>query len=345
MPVHNAEFFLREAIESILNQTYKDFVFLIIDDCSTDSSYNIVSSYSDSRIVLRRNVFNKGVVDTLNEAFGSIKATYIIRMDADDIAVANRIEEQVSFMDMHPDIAISGTWYSTIETSKVVQMPVNDAEIAVHLLETTALGHPTVIIRQDIWNRCELLYRKAYLHAEDYACWCEAKMKGCKLANIPLVLLNYRRHGSQISQTNCLEQKLNSDKIRLQYFEYYFPDYLGFNKQAYNDFFSNISLSYKRYLTVKKLYSRIIDSNKMSQIFNNDYLQRFLIHKLNYKVFQQYIALDNPEISTLYFALFDINFYKQIPAVQKIKFFVLLPVKSVMKFILFLFSDKHQSLV
>lgn len=333
MPVYNAETFLDQAIESILGQTYNDFIFFIIDDSSTDNSFAIASTYKDSRIVLRRNIFNKGVVDTLNEAFASIKATYVIRMDADDIAVENRIEEQVSFMDMHPDIAISGTWYSTLGSDEIVKMPVNDTEIAVHLLQTTALGHPTVIIRQEIWNKYKVSYKKSYLHAEDYACWCEAKMKGCKLANIPSVLLHYRRHGSQVSQKNSPNQNSNAQKIMLNYFEYYFPGLLGFDQQVYQDLFTDELLNNERYLKVKNFYSKIIEYNKEYKIFNKELLQKFLDEKLGKKVFQQYVILNNPVPATFFLALADPFFYKAIPFLQKLSFFVKLPIKLIAKFI------------
>lgn len=333
MPVHNAETFLGEAIESILNQTYRDFLFLIIDDSSTDSSYNVASSYRDNRIVLRRNIFNKGIVDTLNEAFSSIKATYIIRMDADDIAVANRIEEQVNFMNLHPDIAISGTWYSTIGSDQIVKMPGKDDEIAVHLLETTALGHPTVIIRQEIWDKFKISYKKAHLHTEDYACWCEAKMKGCKLANIPSVLLKYRRHGSQVSQKNSSYQNINAQKIQLNYFEYYFPGFLGFDQQVYKGLFTDELLNNEQYLKVKKFYSRIVEYNAKNKIFNEEHLQKFLYDKFGKKVFQQYVILNNPVPATFFLAIADPFFYKVISPFQKLSFFIKLPLKLMIKLI------------
>lgn len=333
MPVYNAEAFLDQAIQSVLNQTYKDFVFLIIDDFSTDNSYNIACSYKDPRIVLRRNSFNKGVIDTLNEAFNSVNCTYVIRMDADDVAVANRIEDQVGFMDKHPDIAISGTWYSTIGSDEVVKMPVNDAEISVHLLETTALGHPTVIIRHKIWDKCKILYRKSYQHAEDYAGWCEAKMKGCKLANIPSVLLHYRRHSSQVSSKNNLHQSSNAQKIRFEYFNHYFAGMPGFDQQVYRDLFTDELLDNERYSKAKIFYQNILGYNKNNKIFNEDLLQKYLDEKVEKKVFQQYVFLHNPAPATFFLALFDPFFYKVVPVFQKLSFFIKLPVKLMVKLI------------
>lgn len=106
MPAYNAEQYISEAIESILNQTYSNFEFIIIDDGSTDRTVEMVQSYSDPRIRFVQNEHNLGVAATLNRGLKLATGEYIARMDADDIALRERFGKQVSFLDMHPEIAV-----------------------------------------------------------------------------------------------------------------------------------------------------------------------------------------------------------------------------------------------
>ena len=99
MPVYNGSLFMKDAIKSILCQTFTDFEFIIIDDGSTDNSFELANSYSDSRIVLYKNNFNIGLINTLNKGIDLSKGKYIIRMDADDISHSNRLLHQFYFME------------------------------------------------------------------------------------------------------------------------------------------------------------------------------------------------------------------------------------------------------
>src|SRR5690242_1454586 len=106
MPVYNAERFLREAIDSILAQSLQQFEFLIIDDGSTDSSVDIIRSYTDSRIRFIQNERNLGISATLNKGIELSKTELIARMDADDISYPTRLEKQYQYFLTHPDCAL-----------------------------------------------------------------------------------------------------------------------------------------------------------------------------------------------------------------------------------------------
>ncbi len=106
MPLYNAARYLRPAIESILNQTYTDFEFIIVDDCSTDETPAILDSYPDPRIVRLRNPQNLGIVGALNRGLEAARGQYIARMDGDDIALAERFAQQVAWLDAHPNIGL-----------------------------------------------------------------------------------------------------------------------------------------------------------------------------------------------------------------------------------------------
>ena len=112
MPVFNSELFVAEAIESILNQTFKDFEFLILDDASTDKSFEIIKDFGkrDSRIKVCQNEKNLGVVESRNKLINLSKGKYIAWLDSDDIAIKTRLEKQVNFLEEHPEIGMVGAW-------------------------------------------------------------------------------------------------------------------------------------------------------------------------------------------------------------------------------------------
>lgn len=125
MPVYNTkEEWLREAIESILNQSYKDFEFIIIDDGSDKSIEPIVNSYNDARIVLIRQE-NQGIAKSLNYGFKISKGEYIARMDSDDISMPERFEKQVNFLDKNPQISVLGGCFETFPDKHVYKHPEN----------------------------------------------------------------------------------------------------------------------------------------------------------------------------------------------------------------------------
>ena len=109
MPVYNTPVpILKEAVDSILNQTFQDFEFIIIDDCSSDGSWEYLSSLRDSRIKLFRNTTNLGIAKTLNIGFRHAKGKYIARMDSDDVSMPDRLRRQFNFMERHPDVMVCG---------------------------------------------------------------------------------------------------------------------------------------------------------------------------------------------------------------------------------------------
>ncbi len=117
MSVYNGFPFLNHAITSILNQTYKAFEFLIIDDASTDNSCDLIDAFKDSRIRLVRNHKNLGQANSLNKGIHLARSPFIARIDQDDISMPNRLEKQFIFMDSNPNVAVAGTWLNTINES------------------------------------------------------------------------------------------------------------------------------------------------------------------------------------------------------------------------------------
>lgn len=213
MPVYNAQEYIREAIDSILNQTFSDFEFIIINDGSTDNSVEIIKNYNDPRIVLVDNTENKGLVSVLNQGLQLAQGEYIARMDADDISLPNRFMEQVNYLDKHPQVGILGAWFH-IFGNKINRIEKKHKFPKLKdILETSPVGHPVAMLRKSVFDKYNLQYDKAYKHAEDYELWVRAS-KLTKIANLQKVLLKYRWHDNNISAIYEKEQSLTSFIIK-----------------------------------------------------------------------------------------------------------------------------------
>jgi glycosyltransferase involved in cell wall biosynthesis len=192
MPVYNGEKYLKEAIESILDQTYQNLDFLIMNDGSTDNSLSIIESYEDPRIRVITNETNLKLIATLNKGLQLAKGKYVARMDCDDISVSNRIEKQIEFMENNPEVGICGAWVTTIgeKTGYVWKYDLEYDDIKATLLFKSAFAHPTVMMRTSLLREHNLYYDENFVHAEDYEFW-QRCSNSFPVRNIPLILLRY----------------------------------------------------------------------------------------------------------------------------------------------------------
>ncbi len=209
MPVYNAGFYLKEAIESIIQQSYTDFEFLIFNDGSSDSSAEIVKSFTDSRIRFFDFETNSGYVVHLNTGIAESKGKYIARMDADDIAHPLRLEKQVAFLENNPEVSVVGAWLQTIEDQPdIFKYPETHGEIMMTMLNENPMGHPVVMMRKEVLLTNHIKYEQDYVPAEDFKLW--TLLSGLtRLANIQEVLLFYRKHQQQISTRKAEIQNYN----------------------------------------------------------------------------------------------------------------------------------------
>lgn len=220
MSVYNGEEYLEEAIASILNQTFRDFEFLIIDDSSTDGTAVILASYSrsDSRVIVVTNESNIGLPRSLNKGLALAHGKYIARMDADDISLPERLEKQVQCMDNNPEIGVCGSWFKKIgnvKLSKCTTLPEKHDDIFAAMLFGNHIGHPTVIIRKKTIIGLGQFYNEEFRFAEDYEYWARLAIVGVKFANIGEVLLNYRIHEKQVTKIHKQAKNRYADKIRI----------------------------------------------------------------------------------------------------------------------------------
>src|SRR5690554_4847317 len=200
MPVYNAELYLRQAVDSILNQTLTDFEFLIINDGSTDSSLEILNSYTDSRIRII-NQENVGVAKALNTGLDHAKGKYIVRMDADDISYPERVEVLYRFMLENPEYVGVGSNVNCIDKDgdfifQFINSSVTDEQIRASFLKVNPFIHPAMIFLKD-----EALAAGKYpilLNFEDYGLWGNLLKRG-KMYNLPQILMDYRFSPASVS--------------------------------------------------------------------------------------------------------------------------------------------------
>ena len=122
MPNYNTSVeYLSLAVDSILSQTYENFEFIIIDDCSTDESVDYLASITDPRVRVIRNDVNRGITASLNVALDNARGDYIARMDSDDVSLPERFEKQIAFMEANPDVIVCGTWIQSFGGADYIQ--------------------------------------------------------------------------------------------------------------------------------------------------------------------------------------------------------------------------------
>ena len=215
MPVYNAQLYLVEAIDSILSQSYSDWELVIVNDGSTDDSESIIARYkADPRIKYYDNSTNLGLIATLNKGIDLCRGRYIARMDADDISMPERLQQQFGFLEAHSDYIMCGANAIVIdnngEKTGQIRNLTEDKYLQINLLFSDPFIHPTMMIRRSSFmgNRYDIRYK----HVEDYELWCRLAKVG-KIANLGLDLLRYRWHQTNVSVVHHEVQSQLTDKI------------------------------------------------------------------------------------------------------------------------------------
>lgn len=221
MPMYNASKYLRECIDSVLAQTFKDFEFLIVDDGSDDDSVEIVKSYHDDRIRLIENTHD--YIGSLNILLDKARGKYIARMDADDIMRYNRLSIQYKFLENEKniDIVCGEIEYLGNEKRTIVA---KEFEVTLDAISGgNIIPHPTVMMRTNSIREKSLRYNPEYIFAEDYNLWVDALIAGLRIIKLSQVLISYRICCTQISQQKREEQKLCSAKVLQKIYSHLYP--------------------------------------------------------------------------------------------------------------------------
>lgn len=204
MSVYNSEKYVGEAIESVLKQTDSNFELLIVDDCSTDNSIDIIESYKDKRIVLFRNAFNQGLTKNLNYLINKSKGKYIARLDADDICEPDRLRKQREYLEQNLNVHMvySKTSLFGDETGSH-KIPQSFDELKVELLFGNPITHSSVMFRKDT----DYLYDEIYIKSQDYELWDRFVFNGKVIHGMNEILVHQRIHPEQITKKGISEQE------------------------------------------------------------------------------------------------------------------------------------------
>jgi len=219
LPVYNAEKYLDEAIQSILNQTYTNFEFIIINDGSTDSSLEIIKKYKnqDDRIILITRE-NRGLISSLNEGIEQSKGKFIARMDADDISLPTRFKKQVILMENN-NIDICGCHFSMINKNgkyiKTIYCPLDNDSLLLFLTLIVPFAHGSVMINKRFLIHHNLKYGENE-NAEDKALWASMYNEGARFDNVNEVLFEYREFNESLSKLNGINLRNDNKKVKLE---------------------------------------------------------------------------------------------------------------------------------
>ncbi len=222
MSVYNGVDYLAETLDSICNQTFKDWELVAINDCSTDATLSILEKYAatDKRIKIYSNEVNLRLQASLNKGLSLVQGKYVARIDADDIALPDRFEKQYKFMEEHPDIALSSCLFFTLKngvyTSGGGGTRYDSDFIKARLLMTNPVLHPGIIAKADVLK--ELKYNTAFTCTEDLELWTRIIKAGYKIQLQPEYLMIYRIHDKQITQNSIDRQHKEVAEIEKAYY-------------------------------------------------------------------------------------------------------------------------------
>ena len=212
MPVYKTEeTYLRETIESVLAQTFRDFEFLIIDDYPDDDREYIIKSYNDARIKYFKNERNLGITPTRNRLIDMAEGEYLAVIDHDDIAVPSRFEKQVAYLEQNPHVGVVSSWCDCFPEKVELHFPAEDLEIKKLLTDICALVHPASMIRKSVLEEHNLRYEEEFSPAEDYCLWLRL-IEFTNFHNIQEVLSKHRLYRENTTNKQW-EKMQNATKI------------------------------------------------------------------------------------------------------------------------------------
>jgi glycosyltransferase involved in cell wall biosynthesis len=228
IPVYNGSAHLLEAIESIRAQTLEDWECILIDDASTDASWDILRGIDDPRFRVLRNPVNTHVATTSNIAMRQARGRYFARLDQDDLAMPDRLKHQVEFLDSHPDVAVCGGWVEHFgQRQGISKLSPDDGTIKAMLLPAMGfIANPASMARMDFIRDRHIVSDPRYPLSCDYGMWVDCMFQGARFANLQEVVTRYRLHAGQGSKHKD-EIRRGVRPMRLQILHAWFPGLSG----------------------------------------------------------------------------------------------------------------------
>ena len=294
IPTFNSEKYLKEAIESILNQTFQDFEIIVIDDNSVDNTIEILKSFNNPKIKILNGPC-KGLVSALNLGLESARGEYIARMDSDDVSLPDRFEKQVKFLDEHQDcILCSGLiqFFDDNGLGNIEGRDMNYDETKIELLFATPVFHPTVMFRNKNFKEQNLRYNEEFKACEDFELWTRVS-KNYNIKILPEVLLNYRKDNTNKATNVSADLIRNThSKIVQNSFEYYGIDLPIDCCKIIDPYNYSIKMNKLKnifyYLQIIHAFKVLIKINKNKNFFNEEILIIVLnnhLKRINRKLF------------------------------------------------------------
>jgi glycosyltransferase involved in cell wall biosynthesis len=323
MPVFNSDKYLRESIDSTIHQTFSNFELIIINDGSEDDSEKIIKSFADARIRYIKHPENKGLIYTRNEALRLSNGQYIAFLDSDDIAIPQRIERQVAFLESNPDFGMVGSWVKTIDENGIV---INNC--IKHTAKPEVI--PVILLFKNYFTTSSVMVRKSCLPdapfdqdfpiAEDYNLWIKIAERS-KVWNLQEVLTCYRLHNENIHKQ--LYQKMRElDMLQLTRQLSKFK--INFAEEEYQIFFLIGKLDYleehdlffkTEFEFIDRTFNKLIKANLEVGKFD----PKIFFDYLNSLWSQFFITLFRYNVR-LFFSIVNSAFYRNLSIKIKVKF-------------------------
>lgn len=218
MPSYNKENYIAKAIQSIINQTYKDWELIVIDDASTDNSVEIIKSFTDERIIFRQNEMNIGMAANRNRALDMARGEYIALLDADDITTEFRLQKEVEYLDSHPEIDVVFGSFQEIDENDIIKesyfMPLkNPAFVRAKLMVLDPIPNGSSMYRKDLVDKHNIRYRDNLLGMDDYMFWVECSLCG-KITGLSDLFLYWRNTENNGTNTYKYAKEYRKDRER-----------------------------------------------------------------------------------------------------------------------------------
>lgn len=269
MSVYNEEKYLQEAIDSILGQTVQDFELIIVDDCSTDRTHEILREYQDPRIHVVWNEENKGLTVNLNLAVSLAKGRYIARMDGDDRSHPDRFEKELRYLKDHPEMKLISCRTETFGREHLRSDIQGDPEyLRCRMLVRPVLAHPGFLAKGEVFRELGFRYDESFRQAQDYDLAARLSRRYA-IGICPEVLLEYRAHEGQVSSKAGSRQFANADRVRARLLKE-----LGIrlNEEEWRDYHRLVLEEHTEdknvYLRVMRILDHIVEQNGKKEIYD-----------------------------------------------------------------------------
>ena len=301
MPTYNTAVpFLKEAVESILNQTIQDFEFIIIDDGSTNESVEYLKSLTDPRIRIIRNETNIGITKSLNIGFHEAKGKYIARMDSDDISLPDRFEKQLEFMSKNQDVIVCGSRVVHFTDKPPLIKPLLGRDIedmesyrVKMLFVNPGPSHPTALFAHDKLIQHHIIYDEELYFSQSYGMWMTASRYG-RICILPEVLLLHRIHENEISIA-FRERQIHFDQMtQIKQLKHLLAREIS-QKEAGAHYYYSTGYYKEATITseIAKWYDTLIEANRKRKIYNQMKLKKYII-RIKKRLIEQTFTKDTP---------------------------------------------------